>query len=78
MSFELYFQNTYGPRKITANWIIYVLKYFVSKDHYILCICHGDNYYTKKRPEVYWLRHKDVKVRHQICCNVELNIMIFT
>lgn len=48
MIFELYFQNTYGPHKSTANWIRYVLKHFVSKHHFIPGVCHGDKYYTER------------------------------
>lgn len=38
----------------------------------------GINITQRKMPEVYWLIHKDTEVTEQICCNVELQVIIFT
>lgn len=78
MRLELYSQNTYGPHKSTSNWIMYVLIYLCPNMVLFLAFVTGINITQRKISSGYWLRHKVAKVKEQVCCNVELNIITFT
>lgn len=80
MSFELYFQTTYGPQKNITNWIMYVLNILCPNIILSYIFVMGINITQRKMPEVLCTRliHKDAEVTEQIRCNVDLQVIIFT